>query len=168
MVDQATDPELYRRVAEAFPDAWIEDPALTPETDPVLEPHRDRITWDAPIHSVADIEALPFPPRTVNIKPSRFGRCGGSFRHDYCDAKGIGAYGGGQFELGPAAARSSTWPRSSTPDAPNDVAPSAFNETELRQDYPEPARPGFEHVGLPLGGRRLRLASGAVPSGIAS
>ncbi len=28
--------ELYRRVAEALPDAWIEDPALTPETDAVL------------------------------------------------------------------------------------------------------------------------------------
>ena len=42
------DPELYRRIAEAFPDAWIEDPALTPETvDACSSAHRDRITWDA-------------------------------------------------------------------------------------------------------------------------
>ena len=34
---------------------------------------RDRITWDAPIHSIEDIEALPFPPKMVNVKPSRFG-----------------------------------------------------------------------------------------------
>jgi L-alanine-DL-glutamate epimerase-like enolase superfamily enzyme len=29
VVDQPPDPDLYRRVVEAFPDAWIEDPALT-------------------------------------------------------------------------------------------------------------------------------------------
>ncbi|MGZ4354390.1 MAG: hypothetical protein ACXVZ4_12675, partial [Gaiellaceae bacterium] len=45
-VDNPPDAVLYQRVAEAFPDAWIEDPALTEETDPVLAPHRDRITWD--------------------------------------------------------------------------------------------------------------------------
>ena len=28
----------------------------------MLAPFRDRITWDAPIHSIADIEALPFRP----------------------------------------------------------------------------------------------------------
>ena len=72
-VDQPPDPTLYARIALAFPEAWLEDPALNDETDPVLEPHRDRITWDAPIHSVADIVGLPFPPRTLNFKPSRFG-----------------------------------------------------------------------------------------------
>ena len=56
-VDTPPDAALYRRVAEGLPDAWLEDPALTDETTPVLEPHRDRVTWDAPIHSVADIEA---------------------------------------------------------------------------------------------------------------
>ena len=73
IVDQPADPVLYRRVVEAFPDAWIEDPALTPETDAVLAPHRERFSWDAPIHSIADIESLPYPPRMVNIKPSRLG-----------------------------------------------------------------------------------------------
>ena len=32
VVDQPPDPDLYRRVVEAFPEAWIEDPALTDET----------------------------------------------------------------------------------------------------------------------------------------
>ena len=73
VVDQPPDPDLYGRVAEAFPEAWLEDPGLTEETRPVLEPHKDRFTWDAPIHSIADIEALPYPPRMVNVKPSRFG-----------------------------------------------------------------------------------------------
>src|SRR3954451_8864581 len=35
VVDQPADPVLYRSVAEAFPHAWIEDPKLTPETDPI-------------------------------------------------------------------------------------------------------------------------------------
>ena len=34
VVDQGADPVLYERVAKAFPSAWIEDPALTPETEP--------------------------------------------------------------------------------------------------------------------------------------
>src|SRR6266850_1712298 len=37
------DPELYARIAAAFPQAWIEDPALTREAARALEPHRDRI-----------------------------------------------------------------------------------------------------------------------------
>ncbi len=44
---------LYTRIAEAFPGAWLEDPNLTEETDAALRPHRDRVTWDAPIHSTA-------------------------------------------------------------------------------------------------------------------
>lgn len=138
VVDQPPDPELYRRVAEGFPEAWIEDPALTPETDPVLAPHRDRITWDAPIHSIADIEALPFPPRTINIKPSRFGSTRALFdTYDYLAAESIGAYGGGQFELGAGRGQIQYLASLFHADAPNDVAPSAYNETEPRPGLPE-------------------------------
>ncbi len=85
-VDNPPNPELYRRVAEGFPGVWIEDPALTPETDAVLEPYRDRITWDAPIHSWADVEALPFGPRCLNSKPSRFGSVERLFEfYDRCE-----------------------------------------------------------------------------------
>src|SRR5205823_14463836 len=52
-------PELYGRIATAFPRAWLEDPALTRETMRALEPHRERITWDAAIHEWSDVEALP-------------------------------------------------------------------------------------------------------------
>jgi len=54
-VDVETDPELYRMVIEAFPDAWLEDPDVTDETRPILDEVSDRITRDAPIHSVADV-----------------------------------------------------------------------------------------------------------------
>jgi L-alanine-DL-glutamate epimerase-like enolase superfamily enzyme len=136
-VDQPADPRLYRLVAEGFPEAWIEDPDLAdPDAMAVLEPHRHRITWDAPIHSVAEIEALLFPPRMLNVKPSRFGSLAALFEtYDYCAARGIGLYGGGQFELGPGRGQIQYLAALFHADAPNDVAPGAFN-------YPEP-RPGL-------------------------
>ncbi len=149
-VDQPADPVLYRRVVEYFPDAWIEDPALTDETDPILEPHRDRITWDAPIHTVADVEALPFPPRMVNIKPSRSGPLHDLFAlYDFCEANGIGAYGGGQTELGVGRGHIQLLAAIFHPDGPNDVAPGGFNEPdpppglETSPLDPRPDRVGF-------------------------
>ena len=137
VVDTPPDAALYRRVAEGLPNAWLEDPALTTETEPVLEPHRDRVTWDAVIHSVEDIETLPWPPRTVNVKPSRFGSVERLFAaYDYCEAHGIGAYGGGQWELGPGRGQIQLLAALFHPDTPNDVAPREFN-LQPRQGLPE-------------------------------
>jgi L-alanine-DL-glutamate epimerase-like enolase superfamily enzyme len=128
VVDQPADPVLYRRVVDAFPDAWIEDPNLTPEIDELLAPHRGRITWDANIHSIADIEALPFAPRMVNLKPSRLGGIRPLFdAYDYCAQHGIGAYGGGQFELGPGRGQIQYLASLFHPDTPNDTSPSGFH-----------------------------------------
>jgi L-alanine-DL-glutamate epimerase-like enolase superfamily enzyme len=142
VVDNPADPVLYRRVAEAFPSAWIEDPALTEETDAVLGPHRDRITWDAPIHSVADIEALPFPPRTINIKPSRFGSLARLFEtYDYCGERGIGMYGGGQFELGVGRGQIQYLASLFHPDSSNDVAPGGYNRSPIAAGLAESPLP---------------------------
>ncbi len=155
VVDQTAGPELYRRVAEAFPDAWIEDPGIDdPEVDAVLEPHRDRITWDAPIHSVADIEALPFPPKMVNIKPSRFGPlralCAG---YDHCAAHDIRAYGGGQFELGVGRGQAQYLASLFHPDTPNDIAPGGYNDPEPPPGLPNsPLPPAPSPVGFRWGG----------------
>ena len=129
IVDQEGGPELYERVIRALPDAWIEDPDLSdPEVDSLLEPHRDRITWDAPIHSVEDIEALPFAPRMVNLKPSRVGGLEAlCTAYDYCEDRGIGAYGGGQFELGPGRGQIQYLASLFHPHTPNDVAPTGFH-----------------------------------------
>jgi hypothetical protein len=129
VVDQPADPDLYRRVAEGLPEAWIEDPNLGDErAAAVLEPHRERITWDAPIHSVGDIEALPFPPRTLNVKPSRFGSVRRLFEaYDWCAERGIGLYGGGQFELGAGRGQIQYLASLFHADGPNDVAPGGFN-----------------------------------------
>jgi hypothetical protein len=150
VVDNPADPVLYRLVAEGLPEALIEDPALTPETDAVLEPHRHRITWDAPIHSVADIGSLPFPPRTINIKPSRFGTIRRLFdTYDYCAERGVGMYGGGQFELGVGRGQIQYLASVFHPETPNDVAPGGYNLSPLDPELPEsplvpaPSGPGF-------------------------
>jgi hypothetical protein len=122
------DPELYRRIAEAFPGVWLEDPALTPETLAALDADRERITWDAAIHEWSDVEALPFQPRCLNSKPSRFGSVRRLFDfYDACERRGIALYGGGQFELGPGRDQIQTLASLFHADAPNDVAPAAYN-----------------------------------------
>jgi hypothetical protein len=153
IVDQPADPVLYRRVVEAFPDAWIEDPKLTEETDAILLPYRDRITWDAPIHGIADIEALPFPPRMVNIKPSRLGPLRSLFgAYAYCEERGIGMYGGGQFELGPGRGHIQYLASIFHPETPNDVAPGGHNDPDIPAGLPEsPLAPAAHATGFRWG-----------------
>jgi len=136
-VDLAPDPELYRRVCEGFPDAWIEDAWVDETTRPVLEPHAERLTWDAPVHSVADAEALPFRPRCLNVKPSRFGSVRRLLEfHAWATERGIRLYAGGQFELGPGRGQAQYLASLFHPDAPNDVAPGAFNAAGPRPGLP--------------------------------
>jgi hypothetical protein len=151
VVDQPPDPVLYRRVVEAFADAWLEDPdVVTAETAAALADAHDRITWDAPIHSIADIESLPFPPKMVNIKPSRIG---GLKRlcdtYDYCAERGIGAYGGGQFELGPGRGQAQYFASLFHPSTPNDLAPSGYNVEDPPPGLPlSPMPPAPSPVGF--------------------
>jgi hypothetical protein len=150
-VDVDTDPVLYSKLIEAFPDAWLEDPdVVTPETAATLAGDHERITWDAPIHSIDDIESLPFAPRMVNIKPSRIGGlpklCA---TYDYCVDRGIGAYGGGQFELGPGRGQAQYLASLFHPDTPNDLAPVGFHDNDPRPGLeasplaPAPSAVGF-------------------------
>jgi L-alanine-DL-glutamate epimerase-like enolase superfamily enzyme len=138
IVDVEPDPALYARVLRAFPSAWIEDPhSGVPAIDALLEPHRDRVSWDAPIHAVADIEALPWPPTMVNVKPSRMGGLRELFAaYEHCEARGIRMYGGGQFELGPGRGHIQYLASLFHPDGPNDVAPAEFNLVDPPEGLP--------------------------------
>lgn len=127
-VDTRPDPGLYQRCLAAWPAAVIEDPSTDPSILPLLEHAWDRVSWDAPIHDVADIESRVHPPRIINIKPCRFG----SLRalcaaYDYCDARGIAMYGGGFFELGPGRGQIQYLASLFHPDGPNDVSPRGFH-----------------------------------------
>jgi L-alanine-DL-glutamate epimerase-like enolase superfamily enzyme len=154
--DRAAGPELYRLVVEALPTALIEDPDLAdPDKGVVLEPHHARISWDAMIHSVADVDALPFQPKVLNSKPSRFGSVRGLLDfYDACRERGIALYGGGQFELGPGRGQIQYLASLFHPAAPNDVAPSAYNRVPLPDALPgSPLDPSFERIGF----RRLQV-----------
>jgi hypothetical protein len=151
VVDTETDPDFYRRIAQAFPDAWLEDPDLeTPEAREALKPFEDRITWDAPIHSTDDILAMPVLPRTVNLKPSRFGSLRALFEgYDFCEERGMGAYGGGQYELGPGRGQIQYLAALFHPDAPNDIAPSGYDALEPEPGLPtSPLTPDPEPTGF--------------------
>ncbi len=138
IVDVAPDPELYELLLTTFPGVWLEDPHTGgAEIDALIAPVRDRVTWDAAIHGVADIEALPYPPKMVNLKPSRLGGLRSVLAaYEYCAAHGIEMYGGGQFELGPGRGQIQYLASLFHPDGPNDVAPGGYNAPEPAAGLP--------------------------------
>jgi L-alanine-DL-glutamate epimerase-like enolase superfamily enzyme len=152
-VDVETDPELYGAVAEAFPGAYLEDPDLNDETRPVLEPHADRITWDAPLHSLDDVKERA--RKAINSKPSRFG----SLRellsiYEYCEAEGIAVYGGGQGEVEVGRGQIQYLASLFHPDTPNDVAPSGYNDPAVPDGLPtSPMDPAPSETGFRWGVR---------------
>jgi len=149
-VDVETDPELYAAVADAFPDAYLEDPDLNDETRPVLEPHANRIAWDAPLHSLDDVTSLEHQPKAINSKPSRFG----SLRellsvYEHCEREGIAVYGGGQGEQGCGRGQIQYLASVFHPDTPNDVAPSGYNDRDVRPGLPtSPLGPSASATGF--------------------
>ncbi|ELY53325.1 enolase-like domain-containing protein [Natronolimnohabitans innermongolicus] len=138
-VDVPADPDLYERVLEGFPNAILEDPALTAETQPLFDDAdvHSRVSWDAPIHGVEDVADLPWEPDWLNIKPSRFGSLESLLETiDYCGERGISLYGGGQFELGVGRGQLQTLAALYYPDGPNDIAPRAYNEPTVGDELP--------------------------------
>lgn len=134
-----TDPDaaFYRRIIEAFPEALIEDPAVTEETMPLLEDHTGRLAWDYPITSVPSAQALPWQPSWLNVKPSRFGTVASLLDTiDYARSRDVSLYGGGQFELGVGREQVQALAGLFYPDSPNDVAPGGYNDPEPSADLP--------------------------------
>ena len=86
----------------------------------------------------------------LNVKPSRFGTLEALFAaYDYCAERGIGTYGGGQFELGAGRGQIQYLASVFSPEAPNDVAPSGFNAGEPRAGLPaSPLEPAIAPVGF--------------------
>jgi hypothetical protein len=149
VVDHAPDPELYRAIAEELPDVVIEDAWLEDGCREALAGAEDRLSFDAPIHSLSDLDGLPLEPRWLNIKPSRFGTLRGLLETiDACEERGIRLYGGGQYELGPGRLQIQRLASVFYPEGPNDVAPSAYNEGEPRDGLPRSPLPAAEGPGF--------------------
>jgi hypothetical protein len=148
-VDLAPDPELYRAIVEELPDTIVEDAWLEDGLREALAGAEDRLSFDAPIHSLSDLDGLPLEPRWLNIKPSRFGRVRELLETiEACEERGIQMYGGGQFELGPGRRQIQRLASVFYPDGPNDVAPSAYNEGGPRQGLPQSPLPAPEGPGF--------------------
>jgi len=149
-VDQDADPALYRRVVDGFPDAILEDPALVEGTRSLVEAAADRVSWDAPITGVEAVRDLPFEPRWLNLKPSRFGTVESLLDTvEWCEAAGVSCYAGGQFELGVGREHVQTLAATFCPDGPNDVAPGVYNDPEVPDDLPRsPLVPSTDARGL--------------------
>ena len=149
-VDAEPDPDLYERVFETFPDAVVEDPGLTEETRPVVDRYADQVSWDAIIHGLADVHALPFEPDWLNVKPSRFGTLESLLETvAWALDEGVSLYGGGQFELDVGRGQLHEVASLFYPDGPNDVAPRAYNEAELPESLPRSPIPvPDDHAGF--------------------
>ena len=148
-VDNPPDPVQYRDAADTFPDTVLEDPALDGPAREALRGEEERFSFDAPVHSWADVEQLAArvreqapdgaaPPalRFLNIKPSRFGSLRALLECiERAQAAGTQLYGGGQFELGAGRDHIQALASLFYADGPNDVAPREYHGA-ARTDAP--------------------------------
>jgi hypothetical protein len=141
---------LYDRVIAAFPDAYLEDPHDLPEIRQRLGDHLERVSYDAPIRDAEDIGATPLAARIVNVKPSRIGSLRRLFDvYARCARERRPMYGGGMGELGVGRGQIELLAALFHADAPNDVAPSAYNEDDPASGLPaSPLAPRPEATGF--------------------
>jgi hypothetical protein len=145
---------MYERVIAAFPDALLEDAHDLPEVAALLESESHRISYDAPIHTKADLDTTPLTPRAVNIKPCRVGDLRSLFDvYAEIAERGLITYGGGMGELDVGRGQIQLLASLFHPDGPNDVAPGGYNA-----DTPAPGLPASPLAAdpAPTGFRRDR------------
>lgn len=128
VVDVDITPDQTVAIARALPQATLEDVAPGEATDRLIDECPERLSWDAPIHGIADLEALPITPSRMNVKPSRIG----SIRellavHGWLRERGVASYGGGQFELSVGRGQIILLASLLHPTTPNDVAPVEYH-----------------------------------------
>lgn len=137
---------MYTNVIECFPDALLEDPHDIPEVIELLQPHRARVSYDAPVTTAAALDGTAIRCGAVNVKPSRIGGVEELFKvYARCGADCLPMYGGGMGEFGVARGQIQLLASLFHPDTYNDVAPSAFNLPEPPPGIPAsplvPAQP---------------------------
>ena len=122
---------MYEAVLERFGGAILEDPHDRPDVAALIAPHGARVSFDAPVATADDVRNAAFGARMVNVKPSRIGSVRALLDiYAHCDGAGIAMYGGGMGEVGVARGQIELLAALFHSDAPNDVAPSAYNEDD--------------------------------------
>jgi L-alanine-DL-glutamate epimerase-like enolase superfamily enzyme len=135
--DEAALLAMYERTLATFPAVVFEDPHDHPAVIEMLTPIADRVSYDAPITSVESIAARPIEVGIVNVKPCRVGRLEELSRlYAHCESAGIRMYNGGMGELGVGRGQAQLLAALFHPDAPNDIAPSAYNLDDPPADLP--------------------------------
>ncbi|HEY4413639.1 MAG TPA: hypothetical protein VGN06_11625 [Gaiellaceae bacterium] len=148
-VDLTPDPAFYRTIVAAFPEAIIEDAWLEDGCLEALSGAEARLSFDAPVHSLADLDGLPVDVRWLNVKPSRFGTLRKLLECvEACDERGIQMYGGGQYELGHGREQIQRLASLFYADGPNDVAPSEYNADGPNPGLPRSPLPPPDGVGF--------------------
>jgi L-alanine-DL-glutamate epimerase-like enolase superfamily enzyme len=141
------------RAIAAFPDALLEDGHDLPGMTDLLRPHEHRVSYDAPIHTKADLDATPLRPRAVNIKPCRVGDLRSLLElYAEVETRGMIVYGGGMGELDVGRGQIQLLASLFHPDGPNDTAPGGYNADTPAADLPDspldpnPAPTGFRRA----------------------
>jgi O-succinylbenzoate synthase len=116
--------DQVRLAHAAIPEAWLEDPPAEAVT---LDPRgswRDRVALDGYVLAAVDLDDPEIPPAAVNVKAPRVGGWMEAFRClEECRRRGLHAYVGGMFEVGPGRLQARVLASLFTADAWNDVAP---------------------------------------------
>ncbi len=137
IVDTDIPTEQALKIAAAAPEATLEDVAPGETTERMAERDAHRLSWDAPIHRVADIDALPVTPKRMNVKPSRIGSIQELLAvYDRLEELGAEMYGGGQFELSIGRGQIILLASLVHPNGANDTAPVAFHGFEPGGELP--------------------------------
>jgi L-alanine-DL-glutamate epimerase-like enolase superfamily enzyme len=141
---------MYERAIEKFPDALLEEAHDLPEVAALLADAGDRISYDAPIHSAADLDTVPLSPRAVNIKPCRVGDLRSLLDvYDAVAERGMIVYGGGMGEVGVGRDQIQLLASLFHPDGPNDTAPAGYNAAAPAASLPaSPLPPSSAPVGF--------------------
>ena len=130
--DEAALVTMVEQVLDRFPDVLIEDPHDLPAVAALVAPHVARVSYDAPIHEIADIGARMHAARIVNVKPCRIGSLAGLLAiYEHCEREGLTMYSGGMGELGVGRRQAQLLASIFHPDGPNDLAPSDYNAPAL-------------------------------------
>jgi L-alanine-DL-glutamate epimerase-like enolase superfamily enzyme len=139
---------MYEHAIQTFPDALLEDAHDLPEVTALLDPAR--VSYDAPIHTVENLDTTPVPPVAVNIKPCRVGDLRSLFElYAEVERRGLIVYGGGMAELDVGRRQIQLLAALFHPDGPNDTAPGGYNRDVPAADLPtsplapNPAPTGF-------------------------
>lgn len=142
IVDVDLSPEQTLAIALALPHATLEDVAPGRAMELVARADAERLSWDAPIHSTADVDALPLRPHRMNVKPSRVGSIQALLElYEQLETLGVEMYGGGQFELSVGRGQIILLASLMHPHAANDTAPVAFHAFEPGDALPSSPLP---------------------------